>query len=101
MLGEFPVVMQLIKDVPEAEAAKHQGIEEVSADGSERISGHSLRVSGARGLATWASTRTRYSCWAGGAQTLSEPTSATDTQPSLSAGRLHDRRRSKALRPWT
>lgn len=24
MLGEFPVVMQLIKDVPEAEAAKHQ-----------------------------------------------------------------------------
>ena len=34
------------------EAARRQGIEEVSPDGAERISGHSLRVTGARGLAT-------------------------------------------------
>ena len=35
-----------------AEAAKHQGLDESSADGTERISGHTLRVTGARGLAT-------------------------------------------------
>ena len=34
------------------EAARKQGVDESSADGSERISGHSLRVTGARGLAT-------------------------------------------------
>ena len=35
-----------------AAAARHQGIGEVSQDGTERITGHSLRVTGARGLAT-------------------------------------------------
>ena len=50
------------------EATRRLGGQLTNADGTARVSGHSLRVTGAQGLTKLVWTRGPCSCWAGGAR---------------------------------